>query len=105
MLLGVQAALKPVVLPLLLSMLLFQPFTRYPVSGKLAVERVLGARAKVEVRNGPGEQQAAGIVPVVLGLDDFRARRSYEFSDVDLQALADRRQIFQIAFLQVLIEV
>ena len=73
--------------------------------GKLRVERVLGAGAEMKVRNGQREQHAARVVPVVLGLDHFRAGRSHELADVDLQALADGRQILQISFLEILIEV
>ena len=59
----------------------------------------------MEVRNGQGEKQPARVVPVVLGLDHFSAGRRYELADVDLQALAHGRQVFQISFLEVLIEV
>ena len=42
---------------------------------------------------------------VVLGLDHFRAGRSYKLADVNLQAFAQRRQIFQVSLFEVLIEV
>ena len=76
------------VLPLLLSMLLFQPFTRYPVTANFGLNAYLRAGAKVEVWNGQSKKHAARIIPVVLGLDHFRASRRDKFSNVDLQPLA-----------------
>ena len=70
---------------------------------ELAVEAVLGAGPEMEVRNGPGEQQATRVIPVVLAFDDLGAGRGDELADVDLQFLAD--EIFEIPFFEVLIEV
>ena len=56
----------------------------------------------MEIRNGPGEEQTARIVPVVFALDDLGAGGGNEFADVDLQLFADK--VFEIAFFEVLIE-
>ena len=39
------------------------------------------------VRNGPGEQQRAGVVPIILGLDHFGAGAGDELSEVNLKSL------------------
>src|ERR1700730_14947754 len=71
----------------------------------LAVECVLRSHPEMEVGDGPGKKQTARVVPVVLGFNHLSAYVSNELSDVDLQTLARRREIREIAFLEVLGEV
>src|SRR5882724_1371912 len=71
----------------------------------LTVECVLRSDAEMEVRNSPRKKQTARVVPVVLGFNDLCARVGHELPDVDLQTLARRREIGEIAFLEVLREV
>src|SRR5439155_25084813 len=70
----------------------------------LVIERVFRAHPEVVVRNGPSEQQAARIVPVVLGFDNLAAGWGHELADIHLQTLADRRQIGEVRLFKVLIK-
>src|SRR6185437_13781542 len=72
--------------------------------GVLVTERVLGVQSVVVVRDGIGKKQAARVVEVVLGLYDFGSMWRDELSRVDLQALANRSEIREKGFFQVLIK-
>ena len=76
------------------------------VAGKrnLVVEGVFGTSAVVIKRDGVGEQDAAAVVPIVLGLDDLGAGRRYKFSKVNLQAFTDRSVVGHVAFFEILRE-
>src|SRR6266481_3898144 len=62
----------------------------HKISGErvLIVEGVLCPHPKAVVRDGVGEQQASGIIPVVLGLDNLGSVRRDELTDIHLQSLA-----------------
>ena len=53
------------------------------------------------VRNGPGEQQRARVVPVLVGLDHFRARGRHELAGVDLQAMPGLRLDTDVSLFEV----
>ena len=52
-----------------------------------------GAAAKMSERNCPREQKTAGVVPVVLGLDDFGPERRDELSEVDRELVLGGRDV------------
>src|SRR6266568_587264 len=70
------------------------------VERELVVSAVGRAHAHVVVGDGQREQQRARVVPVVLGLDDLRPEGGDELADVELQSLAGRGQVAQIALLE-----
>ena len=69
----------------------------------LVVDRVGGAQPGVVVRDGPREQQAARVVPVVLGLDQLLAAVGDELAEIELQPFADRGQEADVGLLDVLV--
>jgi hypothetical protein len=71
--------------PVLLSTTLFQPLTKNPVS-EFVVERAISPGRRNGSRNGVAEQNAARVVPVVLGLNDLSAVGS-QTADIDLSPL------------------
>src|SRR4029077_18458529 len=58
----------------------------------LIVKGVLCPHPEVVVRDGVGEQQASGVIPVILGLDNLGSVRRDELTDIHLQSLAYGRQ-------------
>src|SRR6266702_132074 len=66
---------------------------RVTSDGPLIVERVLGASTHVVVGNCITEEQAAGVIPGLVGLEDFRTGRSYKLTDIELESLANRNEV------------
>ena len=97
-----QATWAAPVLASLLSLTLFQPFTRNAGDRDRVGDGQRGAHADVVIRRRPGKQQRSRVVPVVGGFGGFGADRRVELADVDLHAAPDRRQHAGVGLLHVL---